>query len=127
MKYDGTGICVWDGVRCATAQDAAHFAAQRRHDCGVVGGRPNAARSFGSEIHLSDSEGRALGVLLPDDPFARLAVSAKGHYRGNARVERAIRMVVQKSDGTSETLTVCEFMQKYNFKNDTDKVRLIDK
>jgi WD40 repeat protein len=79
-----------------------------------------------SEIHLHDATGHPLGVLLPFDVFGQLAVSADGYYRGNARVERAIRMVVQKSDGTSETLTPLEFEQKYGFKNAPEKVRLMD-
>jgi hypothetical protein len=33
-------------------------------------------------------------------------------------------MVVQKRDGTSETLTPAEFAQKYGFTNEPDKVRL---
>jgi hypothetical protein len=35
--------------------------------------------------------------------------------------------VVQKRDGTTETLTSSEFERKYGFKNEPDKVRLIDK
>lgn len=84
------------------------------------------ARLGGWEIHLCDSDGLPLGVLLPFAPFEQLAVTAAGHFRGNARVERAIRMVVQKRDGTTETLTPREFAQRYPFKNDPDKVRLTD-
>jgi hypothetical protein len=43
------------------------------------------------------------------------------------RVERLIRMVVQKRDGSSETLPPHEFERKYGFKNEPDKVRLIEK
>ena len=35
-------------------------------------------------------------------------------------------MVVQKRDGSSETLTPFEFARKYGFKNEPDKVRLTD-
>jgi WD40 repeat protein len=77
-------------------------------------------------IHLYDAGGRPLGVLLPFDLFGQLAVTADGRHRGNARVERQIRMIVQKPDGTSEMLTPTEFEQKYNFKNDPAKVRLTD-
>jgi WD40 repeat protein/serine/threonine protein kinase len=84
------------------------------------------ARGIGVEVHLSDEAGRSLGVLLPDDLFGRLAVTADGHYRGSARVDREIRMVVQKRDGSSETLTPAEFEQKYGFKNDPAKVRLTE-
>jgi hypothetical protein len=34
--------------------------------------------------------------------------------------------VVQKRDGTTETLTPREFEQKYGFKNDPEKVRLTE-
>jgi WD40 repeat protein len=67
----------------------------------------------GREIHLHDGDGHPLGVLLPFDAFGQLAVTADGCYRGNARVERSIRMVVQKRDGSSETLTLREFERKY--------------
>jgi WD40 repeat protein/serine/threonine protein kinase len=103
---------------------------------GVIGGISLAAWSSdgqvlvwgsGGGIHLSDAVGEPLGALMPVGPYAQLAITADGRYRGNARVERAIRMVVQKRDGSSETLTPREFEQKYHFKNDPDKVRLIDK
>ncbi len=35
-------------------------------------------------------------------------------------------MVVQKADGTTETLPPHEFEQKYGFKREPDKVRSID-
>ncbi|HTU21192.1 MAG TPA: WD40 repeat domain-containing protein, partial [Gemmataceae bacterium] len=79
------------------------------------------------KVHLYDENFWPLGILLPGEPFARLAVAADGHYQGNARVERQIRILVQRSDGTTETLTPHEFEQKYNFKNDPAKVRLIEK
>ena len=59
-----------------------------------------------------------LGVLLPDELYEQLAVTVDRHYRRNARVERQIMLVVQKRDGTSETLTPADFKQKYGFKND---------
>ena len=72
------------------------------------------------------ADGRPLGVLLWGERFAQLAVTADGHFRGSARVEREIRMVVQRRDGSSETLTPAEFAQKYGFQNDPAKVRLTD-
>jgi WD40 repeat protein len=84
------------------------------------------ALTGGCQAKLLDSEGHPLGVLLPGEPFAQLTITADGHYRGNARVERQIRMVVQKRDGTSETLTPPEFEQRYGWKNDPAKVRLVD-
>jgi hypothetical protein len=79
-----------------------------------------------SEVYLYEAGGQSLGVLLPFDTFGQLAVAPDGRYRGNARVERLIRVVVQKRDGTTETLTPAEFEQKYGWKNDPEKVRLMD-
>jgi WD40 repeat protein len=84
------------------------------------------ALTTGCQVNLFDSDGHAFGVLLPGEPFAHLAVRADGHYRGSARIERQIMFVVQKRDGTSETLTPAEFEQRYGWKNDPAKVRLID-
>ena len=84
------------------------------------------AQSNGFEIHLCDADGWPLGVLLPGDPFQQLTITADGHYRGTARVDRQIMFVVQKRDGTSETLTPAEFEQRCGWKNDPSKVRLID-
>jgi hypothetical protein len=83
------------------------------------------ARHTGSEVWLYDAGCRPQ-VLLPGDPFAHLAATADGHYRGSARVEREIRMLVQKRDGSSETLTPGEFEQKYGFRNEPEKVRLTE-
>jgi WD40 repeat protein len=84
------------------------------------------AGTNGYEVHVSTSDGGTRGVLLPGEPFGRLAVTAYGHYRGTARVDDQIRMVVQKRDGTTETLTPADFEQKYGWKNDPWKVRLTD-
>jgi WD40 repeat protein len=89
-------------------------------------GRVLARRNGRGEIQLWDDLGCLRGVLLPGEPFQQLAITADGHYRGTPRVERDIRMVVQKRDGTSETLTPAEFEQKYGFKNDPEKIRLTD-
>jgi WD40 repeat protein len=78
----------------------------------------------GSAIYLQDAAGLPLGVLLPFDTFGQLTVTADGRYRGNVRIERAIRMVVQKRDGTTETLTPRDFEDRYGFKNEPAKVRL---
>jgi WD40 repeat protein len=83
------------------------------------------ARNRGYGVYLYNDYGHLLGVLVPGDAFGYLAISADGHYRGNARLERAIRMVVQKRDGTSETLMPAEFEQRYGFKNDPAKLRLL--
>jgi WD40 repeat protein/serine/threonine protein kinase len=85
------------------------------------------AQTNGFEIHLCDADGWPLGVLLPGEPFQQLTITADGHYRGTARVDRQIMFVVQKRDGTSETLTPAEFQHRHGWKNDLGKVRLVDK
>jgi WD40 repeat protein/tRNA A-37 threonylcarbamoyl transferase component Bud32 len=86
-------------------------------------GRALASAGNGA-IHLCDGDGQPLGVLMPVGPFAQLAVRADGHYRGNARVDREIMIVVQRRDGTSETLTPAVFEQRYGWHNDMERVRL---
>lgn len=78
------------------------------------------------DIHLYDENFWPLGILLPGEPFEQLTVTPDGHYQGSNRVERALRVVVQKRDGTTETLTPREFEQKYGFKNEPAQVRRID-
>ena len=133
---DGKSVATLSNQGLLRVWDAANGQPKRtRHFPGVSGhiaaatwssdGRELAWAS-GTAVHLHDSAGQPLGVVLPLDTFGALAVTPDGHYRGNARVERAIRMVVQKRDGTSETLTPAEFEKKYHFRNDPDKVRLLD-
>jgi WD40 repeat protein len=119
-------LCIWDGERCTLLRSAP---------IPGMGGVSYAAWSpdgrvlacaRDSQVYLHDAAGEPLGVLLPFDTFGQLAVTADCHYRGSARVEREIRMVVQKRDGTSETLTPAEFLQKYGFQNEPDKVRLTE-
>jgi dipeptidyl aminopeptidase/acylaminoacyl peptidase len=83
------------------------------------------ARADRYEVHLSDADGWPLGVLLPSGPFGQLAVTADGHYRGNGRLERDIRIVVQKRDGASETLPPADFERRYGWQNDPQRVRLL--
>jgi WD40 repeat protein len=84
------------------------------------------ARGNGFEIHLSDADGLPLGVLLPGEPFQQLTITADGQYRGTARVDREIMVVVQRRDGSSETLTPAVFEHSYGWHNDPAKVRLIE-
>jgi hypothetical protein len=53
-----------------------------------------------------------------------LAVSANGHYRGLGSASRDLRFVVE-TDAGQETLTEKQFAEKYGWKNDPDKVRLL--
>jgi WD40 repeat protein len=134
---DGKTFTTLSALGLLRVWDAATGEARRTMQLpGVIGYIPSAAWSpdgqmlawaNGDAIHLHDAAGASLGVLLPLGAFGQLAVTADGRYRGNDRIERAIRIVAQKRDGTSETLTVGEFEQKYGFKNDPATVRLTDK
>jgi hypothetical protein len=84
------------------------------------------ALSNGHQIHLCDGGGWLLGTLLPGAPYERLAVRPDGHYRGTPGVDREIRMVVLKADGTSETLSPDEFEHRYGWHNDPAQVRLTE-
>jgi WD40 repeat protein len=84
------------------------------------------ALTNGIQIHLCDGGGWLLGTLLPGAPYERLAVRPDGHYRGTPGVDREIRMVVLKTDGTSETLTPDEFEGRYGWRNDPAQVRLTE-
>jgi WD40 repeat protein/tRNA A-37 threonylcarbamoyl transferase component Bud32 len=80
----------------------------------------------GFQIQLCDGGGWLLGTLLPGAPYERLVIRPDGHYRGTARVDRELRMVVLKTDGTSETLTPDEFERHYGWHNDPAQVHLTD-
>jgi WD40 repeat protein len=67
--------------------------------------------------------GRRRGVLLPG--IDGLAISADGYYRGKPAAERAIVMVVQKDDGSTEVLEPADFERKYKWKNDPNQVHLL--
>jgi WD40 repeat protein len=125
---DSACICDWDGRRCTRLRTKSLHRTMLVAWADNVAWSPDGrvlAWADESQIYLG-SGGHSLGVLLPFDVFGRLAITPDGRYRGSARVERLIRMVVQKRDGSSETLTPQEFEQKYGFKNDPEKVRLMD-
>jgi WD40 repeat protein/tRNA A-37 threonylcarbamoyl transferase component Bud32 len=128
---DGKTIGIIDRGDFLRVFDAATGKLLRRTPLSWLNGRASwspdgrvLAWNTGIEVHLYDSALWPLGVLLPGEPFAHLAVTVDGHYRGSARVEHTIRMVVRKRDGSSETLTPAEFEQKYGFHNDPAQVRL---
>jgi hypothetical protein len=70
---------------------------------------------------------RPAGVLmaLPDNRY--ISFSPDGHYRGSRNVERDIRYVAQLADGQQVTLTPEEFEKRFGWKNDPDKVRLLER
>jgi WD40 repeat protein len=120
-------IGVWDGERCVLLRSTPLPKLQEMQCAAWSPDGRVLACARDSQIYLFDASGQALGVLLPYDTFGQLTITAAGRFRGNARAERLIRMVVQKRDGSTETLTPAEFEQKYGFKNDPAKVRLIDR
>jgi WD40 repeat protein len=80
----------------------------------------------GERLQLWETDtGRLRGILLSAQGRNGLIVAADGHYTGNEQVERGIVMVVQKDDGTQEVLEPADFEQKYGFKNEPEKVHLL--
>ncbi|HTU19425.1 MAG TPA: WD40 repeat domain-containing serine/threonine-protein kinase, partial [Gemmataceae bacterium] len=80
----------------------------------------------GERLHVWETDtGRLRGILLPHPSANGLTITADGHYTGNEQVERGIVMVVQKNDGTQEVLEPADFEQKYGWKNDPNKVHLL--
>jgi WD40 repeat protein len=70
---------------------------------------------------------RPQGLLLYLKENAYLILSPEGHYRGSPGVEKHLVYVTLRDDGSSETLSPAEFAEKYGWKNDPDKVRLLAK
>ena len=69
--------------------------------------------------------GRQRGILVLGRRNNALTVAPDGHYTGNENTESGIAMVVEKEDGTQELLEPAEFKRKYGFKNDPNKVHLL--
>jgi serine/threonine protein kinase/WD40 repeat protein len=69
---------------------------------------------------------RRLGTLLPelgDDTWA--AISPEGHVRGSSGLGNQVAMVAMLSDGRTVTMTPQEFAARFNWKNDSSKVRFL--
>jgi WD40 repeat protein len=69
--------------------------------------------------------GRQRGILVLGRRNNALTVAPEGHYTGNENTESGIAMLVEKEDGTQEILEPAEFKRKYGFKNDPNKVHLL--
>jgi WD40 repeat protein len=70
------------------------------------------------------ADGRTLGILLLLTENRHLALTPEGHYRGSPEIEGELVYVAVTDDGT-EVLRPSEFAEKYGWKNDPDKVRLV--
>ena len=53
-------------------------------------------------------------------------VSPDGHFKGSEGISDKLIYIVQSEDGVQHTLTPAEFAEKYDWKNDPEKVRLAD-
>ena len=70
-------------------------------------------------IQLWDAAtGKPDGVTFPNPLFHGLTLRPDGHYRGDATVDDQIVMVVQKEDGSTETLPPAEFARKSKWKKE---------
>jgi hypothetical protein len=84
-----------------------------------------AAAGDDASIRLWDpATGQLHATLLALSESRGVALTSDGHYRGLPRVERELVYVVE-TDAGQETLTPEEFERKYGWKNDPDKVRLV--
>ena len=80
----------------------------------------------GERLHVWETDtGRLSGILMLGEKNNGLTLASDGHYTGNDQVERGIVVVVQKDDGTQELLEPSDFEQKYGWKNEPDKVHLL--
>ncbi len=69
-------------------------------------------------------DGRTLGILLLLTENRHLALTPEGHYRGSPGIEGELVYVAATDEGT-EILRPSEFAEKYGWKNDPEKVRLL--
>ncbi len=72
-------------------------------------------------------KGEPAGVRLELIGRRYVVLSPDGHFAGTPQIERQLVIVVLTDDGRQEMLTPAEFEQKYGWKNDPDKARLIEK
>ena len=72
------------------------------------------------------AENRELGVLAARPREQSIAISPEGHWCGTPRADQFIVYVVRTAKG-QEVLTPKQFEDKYDWKNDPDKVRLTDR
>jgi WD40 repeat protein len=94
-----------------------------------VAGHLLAASTDSYTLRLWDmASGRPHGtiiVLRNQGKDHYVTVSADGHYRGSpAEIEKELVYVVRTADG-QQTLSLTEFAQRYGWKNQPEKVRMI--
>ena len=63
-------------------------------------------------------------LYLRDEQW--LAVSPDGHFKGSEGISDKLIYIVQTDDGVQHTLTPAEFAEQYGWKNDPEKVKLIE-
>jgi WD40 repeat protein/tRNA A-37 threonylcarbamoyl transferase component Bud32 len=84
------------------------------------------AAADGERLYVWETAtGRPRGILLPGQGRNDLAISPDGHYACKEEVKRNLVVVVQKEDGASELLAPDDFERKYGFRNEPEKVRLL--
>ena len=85
----------------------------------------SSASGYAVKLWEADT-GRLWWTLVPLANDQALTLSAEGHYRGPAETEESLVYVVQTDQG-QETLNPEEFSKKYGWKNDPQRIRIIDK
>lgn len=89
-------------------------------------GKTLLAHAYGCLQLLDMPTGQPRGTLTILEDGTHLALTAEGHWRGSPSVEDQL-VYIAVTDAGQETLTYAEFSTKYGWKNDPDKVRLLEK
>lgn len=81
----------------------------------------------GSVRFWAVEKGQPSGARLQLTAQRHLVVAPEGLFTGSPQIERQLVVVVITEDGRQETLTPAGFEQKYRWKNEPDKARLLPK
>jgi WD40 repeat protein len=73
------------------------------------------------------ASGEPRGVLIYLSNGEWVTISPDGHYRGSDKIEQFLSYTVNPEEGEVHDLTPAEFAKQYDWKNDPDKVKLLNK
>lgn len=78
-----------------------------------------------AELFISDTEtGRLVMTLVSLRNNHWISISPEGHYKGSEKIEEEIVYIAKMKDGSQQTFTPAEFTEKFDWKNEPDKVRI---
>jgi WD40 repeat protein len=119
-------VCTWDA---ATGKRLGRATGILGHGRFSPDGRLLAINGDPPGVRIWDTAtGRVRAVLLlfPGQPDRYLSVAASGHYRGSPGIEQEMVYVADTGTGV-ELLEADAFAQRFQWKNDPEKVRLTDR